>query len=89
MTEQKHDDACGATRSDAGLGGTLWLAAGTTDDGKRVYLPDYAGQTANEVGMKVMARSYQEGFRGALAERLATLGWEIVCVRFDEVTPNA
>ena len=76
------------SRSTVGLGGTLWIAVGTAE-GRRVYLPSYTGETKSEVGRRIMERSYQEGYRGKLDERLANLCWEIVQVRFSEVPPNA
>lgn len=64
----------------------IWIAVGTTQEYGRIYLPDYAAIDQHGVGLKIMDKARAEGFRGSLDDRLAELGWEVVCVRLDEVT---
>jgi len=67
----------------------IWIVAATTDSGKRVYLADYAGQFKHDVERKVMNGAPGDGYGTSLAERLATLGWEVVCLQVTEAVPNA
>ena len=64
----------------------LWIVAANTDEYGRLYLPDYAGQFKHDVESKVMDGARRERFEGSLTERLEELGWEIVCLRVEEVT---
>lgn len=68
---------------------TLWIVAANTEEYGRLYLPDYAGQFQHDVARKVMDGAMREGFAGTMDERLSVLGWEIVCLSVEEVTPNA
>jgi hypothetical protein len=68
---------------------TLWIVASDTAEYGRVYLPYYAGRDMGSVVHQVLDGARREGFRGSLDDRLKMLGWEIVCVRFEEVPPNA
>lgn len=67
---------------------TLWIAAATTEEYGRVYLTDYAGNSRQDTMSKVMVGARREGFTGTLDERLEYLGWEIVCLDVQEVTPQ-
>lgn len=62
----------------------IWIVVGNTDEFGRVLLTDYAGNQRGEVEQKVMQGALKEGFRGALSERLASLGWEIVCLLIED-----
>jgi len=64
---------------------TIWIAAAETAEYGRVYLHDYAAHDAHNVGVKIMDGARREGFTGTLQDRLANLGWEIVCLRVEEL----
>lgn len=70
------------------MNNTLWIVASDTAEFGRVYLADYTGRDKAASERKVMGGARREGFSGSVSERLRALGWEIVCIRFDEVQPN-
>jgi hypothetical protein len=65
----------------------IWIAAANTPDHGRVYLPDYASIDEAGVGAKILSKARSEGFSGGLSERLDQLGWEVVRVSLQEVSP--
>ena len=66
---------------------TIWIAVANTPEYGRFYLPNYASIDRAGVGMSILDKARSEGFSGSLDERLDQLGWEIVRVSLQEVSP--